>query len=266
MGKIKSYTELISRLKVMNYDVSEFDYVEGKTKDSYVSTHPLIYRGKRFYENPYLWEIFIDDKLTDIVDYIIGMKEFKVSYLLIVTLLNAVVEHRSKFAEKYLDILLFSKPELPEEIKENEVDRLLVITSQSGEVERFNKIVNLAVENNIKPRYNDNFACAGEGKALFYASKADNDELANYLLDNGADPTMYGSMAFGIACKIANYPLALRLANEGADIHSHHDLGKIMILRNDSIYKELSEESKQAREELLKLYETKPKEEEKPES
>lgn len=251
MGKIKSFTELIFRLKCLKYDIREFDYVEGKTKDSYLETHPLISRGKRFYENPYLWKIFIDEKLKDMMNFIISRKEFKINNGIIIALLSSKDQ---AFVDPYIDNLLPLYFEIPSDFKSNEVDNLLVVISQTGNVDRYKKIIELAQQYDIKPCHNDNFAYAGSGFALYNSAKFKDGKLTQFLLDNGIDPTTGDSMSFAMACKEGNYVTALLLANKGANIHTKHDLGLKMIDRNDKLKIELIEEEQEAKKTLLEMY------------
>lgn len=256
MNKIKTQTELFARLKVAGINISEFDYIEGKTKDSYVDSHPFVFRGRRYYRNPYFWSTMFDAKMPEVIEYMYNMPEFYPDKYILSVLIIA----NHKLANKYFKTLVnyVFKSEAEPERKEKDLDELLLDCSAENRLDLYKILVDIAKELNIKPRYGE-FANAADGRVLYNACKEQDGEFAHYLLDHGVDVTLNDSMAYPAACKEANYKLALDLVAAGIDIHTHKDLGKLMILRNmrreENKTLELSEENREAKEKLLALYE-----------
>lgn len=254
--KIKTTTELIYRLKTNNLNLADFDYKEGKTTDKYLESHPFIARGRRFYSNPYFWSVLFDNKLSDEIDFLYNMREFKPDY----NIMAAFVVANSKIADRYFKDLANRYFDI-EEHKEKMMNDLMVDCSTVNRLDYYLILEAIAVEKNIKPLFGE-YANAGEGYCLYNACKCNDGLFACYLLDAGADVTLNDSMAFAVACREGNYELALELHKHGADIHTKKDLGRSMINRNDRLKRALNEKDQKAREELLKLFEEDDKREE----
>lgn len=256
-NKIKTTTEFIYRLKTKNINISDFDYKEGKTTDKYLESHPLIFRGKRFYLNPYFWSFLFDEGLEDEIDFLYNMREFKPSYSIMtvfITTANLKIADRyfKELANRYFDIA---------EKKEQMMNDLMVDCSTVNNITYYLILKEIAQDKDIKPLYSF-YSNAGEGYCLYNACKFEDPNFANYLLDHEADVTLNDSMAFAVACKEGNYNIALRLANLGANIHTKNDLGLAMIHRNDRLNKPISDKNTWAKKELLKLFEEGAKNEE----
>ena len=254
MSKIRTTTELIMRLKTNHIDLTDFDYKEGKTKDKYLESHPFISRGRRYYQNPHFFSVLFDQGLSDEVDFICNMGEFKPDYYV----LTAFVVANNKIANRYISSLsrrfFIDNTTLSQEEKNKAMNDLMVDCAAENRLDIYKDLETIAKEGNIEPLYG-NYANAGEGYCLYDACKYLDNEFAYYLLDNGADVTLNDSMAFPVACKETNYVMALELAKRGIDIHTKKDLGRMMIYRNDRLRKDITEENLKAKEELLKLYE-----------
>lgn len=252
MSKIKTTTELIYRLKVNGVELSYFDYQYGKTKDSYLETHPLISRGKRFYQNPHFWTFLLDSDLNEEVDFIYNMSEFVPDY----NILAALVVSSNRIVNRYFKPMateFFNNSGLSIEMRKQHMDRLMTDCSYENKLDFYKILKDIAEEGKIEPLYN-NYANAGRGYCLYNASKYKDGAFARYLLENGADVTMNDSMAFPTACKEGNYKIALELVKHGADIHTKKNLGKVMMLRNE-LKERLTDEEKAIKEKLLSLYE-----------
>ena len=254
MSKIRTTTELIMRLKINHIDLSDFDYKEGKTKDKYLESHPFIARGRRYYHNPHFFSVLFDQGLSDEVDFICNMGEFRPDYYV----LTSFVVANNKIANRYISSLskrfFIDNTILSQEEKNKAMNDLMVDCAAENRLDIYKDLETIAKEGNIEPLYG-NYANAGEGYCLYDACKYLDNEFAYYLLDNGADVTLNDSMAFPVACKETNYVMALELAKRGIDIHTKKDLGRMMIYRNDRLRKDITEENLKAKEELLKLYE-----------
>lgn len=254
MKPIKTYTELLFRLKSANLDIKDFDYVDGKTKDENLYNHPFILRGKRFYNNPFFLSILFDNNLVEEVRYIVSMKEFIISY----NILAAFVLSTQSFTEKIFKDLVkkyIENENIDLEQKENTFDNLMVDCAIAGNLEYYKYLEKTAIDNEIKPKHKT-YSNAGNGYCLYNASKLQDESFVMYLLKD-ADVTLNDSMAFTIACKEANYYIALELAKHGIDIHTKRNLGLAMILRNDRLERNLDipKRDRDAREELVKLFE-----------
>ena len=248
--KIKTTTELIYRLKTNNLNLSDFDYKEGKTTDKYLEYHPFMARGRRFYVNPYFWSVLFDNKLSDEIDFLYNMREFKPDY----NIMAAFVVANSKIADRYFKDLANKYFDIEEDNKEKMMNDLMIDCSTVNRLDYYLILEEIAIKKDIKPLF-DKYANAGEGYCLYNACKCEDGAFASYLLNSGADVTLNDSMAFAVACREGNYELALELHKRGADIHTKKDLGKAMISRNNRLNKVLADKDKVAREELLKLFE-----------
>lgn len=252
MGKIKSHTEFICKLKNANIDISNFDYIDGKTKDSYLETHPFITKGRRYYNNPLFWTILFDSDLKDCIEYTYNMPEFYPDYQILV----AFMLSNHKLANKYFHSLAnyFFKSE--NIYKEKELDNLLLECSMANRLDCYQKLENIAIELDIKPMYGE-YANAGNGYCLYHACKCNDGKFVDYLLEHNADVTLNDSMAFVVACRDNNYIIALKVYKRGADIHTKKDLAKKLLIRSFPLYNKLSEEEKTAYDELFNLYDKK---------
>lgn len=271
--KITNTTQLLFALKTKGVDIKEFDYVEGKTTEEYIGSHPTIVHGRRFYENPYLWTMVLDTKMDDIADYLYSMENIQGDLILVKAALNTQNESSPipmKMVKRYID---YVKSLADEERKDEDinldvsVDSILEHLAANHRIEWFKQVVRLAVNNHIDPRY-VTFGNAGNGMALYYActeaylAEPDGEEFANYLLKLGAEPVLNDSIAYCMACKHAAYSLAVKMLDNGADLHAKNDLGLKMIQRNDNQNIALSESNEVSRRILLERYAVDEKKEE----
>lgn len=253
MKPIKTYTELMYRLKSANLDVKDYDYIEDKTKDDYLTSHPFIFRGRRFYRNPFFLTILFDNNLVEEVYYITSMKDFNVDY----NIFSAFIMSKSKFTNKIFKKLskdYFENDDIDSERKEIDMDNMMVDCAIAGRLDYYQYLEQVAMDNDVKPKYKA-YSNSGNGYCLYNASKLKSDDFVKYLLENDVNVTLNDSMAFTVACKEGNYSIALELAKHGIDIHTKKNLGLMMILRNDRLkHLEITDKDMEAREELMKLF------------
>lgn len=271
--KITNPTQLLFALKTKGIDIKEFDYVEGKTTEEYIGSHPTIVHGRRFYANPYLWTMVLDTKMDDIAEYLCSMESIKGDLILVKAALNTQNESSPipmKMVKRYIDYVnsLADEERKDEDIYlDVSIDSILEHLAANHRIEWFKQVVRLAVNHHIEPRY-VTFGNAGNGMALYYActedylSEPNGDEFANYLLKLGAEPILNESLAFCMACKHASYSLAVKMLDNGADLHAKNDLGLKMIQRNDNKDIKLSESNEVSRRILLERYAADEKKEE----
>lgn len=273
--KITNNQQLALSLLAKGLKVAEFDYVEGKTTEGYVTDHPTVYHGRRFYENPYLWATILDMDFTEAINYLYGLKELVYDTVVIkgaLTTRNIDSKIPLKMVERYIKVAksdldpIDSEFEVTKNVEEEtkaiqqNVDSILEYLASLGNEDWFKKVVAMAETNGVEPLYGG-YGNAGNGMAL-YASTTEGvlignpngDSFANYLLDNGAKPASYDSLPFCMACKHRAYSLAVRMLDSGADIHTKGDLGLRMVKRNDSNGIKLSEKEESARKILLDRY------------
>lgn len=263
--KITNREQLAFALKAKGVEVRDFDYVEGRTQESYLVDHPLIYRGRRFYENPYLWKVVFDLGLEEAIGYLYSMDSMVDDIVIIKGALATVNESTKvpiKMVVRYIQTNAAKRSEGDQEawkaVEEN-VDSLLEHLAAIGKPVWFKATVKAAEANGIQPIHGT-FGNAGQGMALYYSTSKETltgpfrDGFANYLLDVGADPSLNDSLPFCMACKHRAYALALRMANSGADVHTKRNLGLTMIAMNDSKPFALSEADAKARKALLERY------------
>ena len=273
--KISNPTQLLVALKAKGVDIKEFDYVEGRTTEEYVMAHPTIVHGRRFYQNPYLWTMCLDAKMNDIVEYLYNTKEAEGDLVLVKAALNTQNESSKIPMDMMKRYITYTNSLTDEEKKERgidleyDIDSVLENLAANHKVEWFKQVVRLAVNSSIEPRY-ITFGNAGNGMALYYActegylTEPNGEEFANYLLKLGAEPILNESLSFCMACKHAAYTLAVKMLDDGADLHAKNDLGLKMIMRNDNkkdIIK-LSESNEASRKVLLERYAAEEKKEE----
>lgn len=254
MSKIKTTTELICRLRAKNIELVNFDYKEGKTTNKYMETHPFIAMGRRYYQNPHFWTVIFDNDLSDEADFLYNMREFSPDC----HILTAFVVANSKIANRYFPSLVtkffIDNKSVEKELKNKIMNDLMVDCAYENRLDLYKILEENAIKGDINPLYGT-YSNAGNGYCLYNASRHADQKFVNYLLEHDVDVTLNDSMAFAVTCKDANYKLALELVKRGADLHTKKDLGKLMIMRNNRLKKEVSEENNQAKEELLKLYE-----------
>lgn len=254
MSKIRTTTELICRLKTKGITLSDFDYKEGITTNKYMEAHPFISIGRRYYQNPHFWTVIFESDLSDEADFMYNMREFSPDY----TILTSFIVAHNKIADRYIPSLInrffVDNKNVDIEIKKKAISDLMVDAAYENRLDIYKLLEKAAIEGGIEPLYGT-YANSGNGYCLYNACRHSDREFAHYLLDHDADVTLNDSMAFAIACKDANYKLALELVNKGIDIHTKKDLGRLMIMRNDRLHKEISEENLAVKDELLKLFE-----------
>lgn len=275
--KINNPTQLLAALKSKGIDIKEFDYVEGRTTEEYMSNHNTIVHGRRFYENPYLWTMALDMKMDDITEYLSRVPSIESDLTIVKAALTTSNESSSipmKMAKRYIDYA----NSLSEEDRKNkgidleyDIDSILENLASTHRIEWFKQVVRLAVNHHIEPRYLS-FGNAGNGMALYYActemylTSPSGEDFANYLLSIGAEPILNDSIAFCMACKHAAYNLAVKMLDKGADLHAKGDLGLKMVARNDNKGIKLSESNKVSRKILLERYAAEEKKEEQTEA
>lgn len=271
--KISNTTQLMFALKTKGIDIKEFDYIEDKTTEEYIGSHPSIVHGRRFYENPYLWTMVLDLKLDDIAEYLYNMKSIEGDLILVKAALNTQTESSLiplKMVERYIAYTnsLTDEERIAKDIYiESSIDSILENLAATQRMNWFQKVVDLAISNHIEPRYTS-FGNAGNGMALYYActdaylAKPHGDEFAYYLLKLGADPKLNDSLPFCMACKYAAYTLAIQMLDSGANMHTKNDVGLKMIQRNDHQRIKLDESNEISRKILLERYAADKKKEE----
>ncbi len=275
--KINNPTQLLAALKSKGVDIKEFDYVEGRTTEEYMSNHHTIVHGRRFYENPYLWTMVLDMKMDDIAEYLSNVSSIEGDLTIVKAALTTLNENSSipmKMAKRYIDYAnSLSEDDLKDKgiDLEYDIDSILENLASIHRIEWFKQVVRLAVNHHIEPRYLS-FGNAGNGMALYYActemylNNPSGEDFANYLLSIGAEPILNESIAFCMACKHAAYNLAVKMLDKGADLHAKGDLGLKMVARNDNKGIKLSESNEASRKILLERYAAEEKKEEQTEA
>lgn len=262
--RITNREQLACILKTKGIQVKDFDYVEGKTKESYLVDHPMVVYGRRFYENPYLWKAVFDLGLDDAIAYLYRLDSMVDDIVVIKGALateNPTTKVPMKMVVRYIQSSSERFKDDPEEWKgvEEKVDSILEHLAAIGKPVWFKATVKAAEANGVKPLHGS-FGNAGKGMALYSSTTKEvltgpsTDQFATYLLELGADPSLNDSLPFCMACKHRAYSLALRMVEKGADLHAKKNLGLTMIALNDSKPFKLSPEDQSAREALLKRY------------
>jgi len=262
--KITNNEQLALILKVKGLQVKDFDYVEGKTKESYLVDHPMVYYGRRFYENPYLWKAVFDLGLDEAIAYLYSLDSMVDDIVAIKGALattNTTSKVPMRMVVRYIESSAKRFKGDSEGWKglEENVDSILEHLAAIGKPVWFKATVKAAEANGVDPIHGS-FGNAGKGMALYSSTTKEAltspwyDKFAFYLLEIGADPSLNDSLPFCMACKHRAYALALAMVNKGADLHAKKDLGLTMIALNDSKQFNLSDEDATAREALLTRY------------
>ena len=253
MNKVKmtTWSQLIFMLKNNNVDIKDYDYIEGRTTEEYMKTHPYIRYSRRFYDNPSLWILMLEKKLDECIKFILNLNEYYPDISICRACIHAKVK-TTKWIESILTDML-AKCLLEEGIKVASINLnyMLEDICEVGNLEMYKHIIDFAQKSGIPPLFGE-YANASDGNAFVNAINSDNDKLVEYMLDNQVDAGLRDSLCYCISCKKGKYDLAVRMLDRGSDPHAKKDLALKMIERNDKMKKTTKED--EARKVLMSNY------------
>lgn len=236
---------LLKYIKEHGIDINEYKYIAVSTKKSKYGvkdTEPL--------DNPFLWNNLVSTCDTSVLDYLISdTGKVHVTIPVVEGIIFAKKPIRSYY-EKILDIV---KDKQKEENIGYVIDILCLNCISANKLFYLKTTVKYMKKNKIKPCFKE-YGNISNGNGLVEAAKIGNEEIIEFLLSNGANPSFDEGFSFLSAMKHANYKIALLLVKAGCDPHVKNDLGFKLLQRNDKMHLIPSKENKESYEILCNIY------------
>lgn len=244
-------TEFFVFLKGKNINFKLYDYVDGTTTDKYMENHPTVIKFRRFYENPFFWNLVLNEKkMQRAVDFFIDHYSQYADKVVISSIISSI----NRTNKDMIFNKVIKEQLLKSETKEDDMDSYMFSAIQSEKDKIFDDLIILAQELDIKPKYKT-FGNVANCEGLLEIAKTGNKKFLEKLIQFGIDPELDESMSYVMALKHYYYKIGLMLYENGANIFTRNNLGLKLIEKNDQKKIKLSKENAEAREELLKLYE-----------
>lgn len=225
--RITTESQLISFLKTNKINISDFDYKENAKNDK-----QFIMRGRRFYENPWMWKlVFENKKLKPAKDFFIDSYYRFADDNVFAAIFKTDLKHED--IDELIDLLKDSYYYKNDILKEElNLDSILV-SAVIDDSSLFKAILDFAKDVNYKPKYG-NFGNIGNGEGFLEDCRIGNNDIFKILLEEGLDISQRDDLGFILAVKHSNYTFALKLLDYGASIDSKNGLAYKMFLRNNS--------------------------------
>lgn len=244
-------TQFLSFLRARSINYKLYDYIDGQTTDKYIENHPTVIRFRRFYENPFFWNMILKEKkLQNCMTFFIETYAKFADKTVIVS----IIPNINRINKSILYNKVIKEQLINSENKEEDADSYLLSVLREEKEDIFNDLLKIIMDLNIEPKYKT-FGNIGNGEALSEMAKVGNEKLLLKLIELGVNPELDDSMSYVMAIKHGFYKVALLLKESGANIYTRNNLGLKTIERNDKKNMKLSEENKKARKQLLELYE-----------
>ena len=154
------------------------------------------------------------------------------------------------YYEKILDII---KNKQKEENVGYVIDILCLNCISANKLFYLKTTVKYMKKNKIQPCFKE-YGNINNGNGLVEAAKIGNEQIIEFLLSNGANPSFDEGFSFLSAMKHANYKTALLLVKAGCDPHVKNDLGFKLLQRSDKMCRIPSKENKESYEILCNIY------------
>lgn len=208
---------------------------------------PFIIKNKKFYNNPFLWELILEKPYDDIISSILLLHIGELDEPILSTIiqnpntkLSVVKKVLTAVYDKYIGL---NRP--------FQIEDLMLDAVNANQLERLKVLVDFAIENDIKPTCGS-FGNIRNGSAFNEAVKYSSLDLVKYMMELGATADCYDNWPFYNALKHGKYAIAKYLMDNGADPHQRETVGKIAFKK--SLSEDLTEEDKLALPYFKALY------------
>ena len=243
--KILNDEMLLKYIKEHGIDINEYKYLAVSTKKTKYGV-----KNTEALDNPFLWNNLVSTCGTSVLDYLISdTGRVHITIPVVEGIIFAKKSIRSYY-EKILDII---KGKQKEENIGYVIDILCLNCISANKLFYLKTTVKYMKKNKIKPCFKK-YGNINNGNGLVEAAKIGNEEIIEFLLGNGANPSFDEGFSFLSAMKHANYKTALLLVKAGCDPHVKNDLGFKLLQRNDKMHLIPSKENKESYEILCNIY------------
>lgn len=243
--KILNDEMLLKYIKEHGIDINEYKYIAVSTKKTKYGV-----KNTEALDNPFLWNNLVSTCGTSVLDYLISdTGRVHITIPVVEGIIFAKKPIRSYY-EKILDIV---KDKQKEENIGYVIDILCLNCISANKLFYLKTTVKYMKKNKIKPCFKE-YGNINNGNGLVEAAKIGNEEIIEFLLSNGANPSFDEGFSFLSAMKHANYKIALLLVKAGCDPHVKNDLGFKLLQRNDKMRLIPSKENKESYEILCNIY------------
>lgn len=236
---------LLKYIKEHGIDINEYKYIAISTKKSKYGV-----KDTEALDNPFLWNNLVSTCGTSVLDYLISdTGRVHITIPVVEGIIFAKKSVRGYY-EKILDIIANKQKE------ENigyVIDILCLNCISANKLFYLKTTVKYMKKNKIKPCFKE-YGNISNGNGLVEAAKIGNEEIIEFLLSNGANPSFDEGFSFLSAMKHANYKTALLLVKAGGDPHVKNNLGFKLLQRNDKMGIIPSKENKESYEILCDIY------------
>ena len=243
--KILNDEMLLKYIKEHGIDINEYKYIAVSTKKTKYGV-----KNTEALDNPFLWNNLVSTCGTSVLDYLISdTGRAHITIPVVEGIIFAKKPIRGYY-EKILDII---KDKQKEENIGYVIDILCLNCISANKLFYLKTTVKYMKKNKIKPCFKE-YGSINNGNGLVEAAKIGNEEIIEFLLSNGANPSFDEGFSFLSAMKHANYKIALLLVKAGCDPHVKNDLGFKLLQRNDKMHLIPSKENKESYEILCNIY------------
>lgn len=246
---IRNETEFMMLIRSKNINYKLYDYIENKTTDEYMQKHPTVLKFKRFYQNPFFWNLMLNEKKMERgLDFFIEHYSQYADKSIIISIIPSINRKNKNLIYKIIKNQLINSTD-----KKEDADSYLYSTMRENKEDLFDEILKIIMDLDIKPKYNS-FGNVSHCEGLMEIVKKGNQKFVEKLVLLGLDLKLDDSMSYIMALKHGFYTIAIILQKAGADIHIKNNFGLKIIEINDKKKIKLSKENEEAKNELLKLY------------
>lgn len=253
MGEKALINDSLLMSNLLSKGINYKDYNYNSSLESEIDTEefrekkPFIIKNKKFYNNPFLWELILEKQYDDIISSILLLHIGELDEPILSTIiqnpntkLSVVKKVLTAVYDKYIGL-----------DRSFQIEDLMLDAVNANQLERLKVLVDFAIENDIKPTCGS-FGNIRNGSVFNEAVKYSSLDLVKYMMELGATADCYDNWPFYNALKHGNYAIAKYLMDNGADPHQRETVGKIAFKK--SLSEDLTEEDKLALPYFKSLY------------
>lgn len=243
--KILNDEMLLKYIKEHGIDINEYKYIAVSTKKTKYGV-----KNTEALDNPFLWNNLVSTCGTSVLDYLISDAG---RVHITIPVVEGIIFAKKPIRDYYEKILDIIKGKQKEENIGYVIDILCLNCISANKLFYLKTTVKYMKKNKIKPCFKE-YGNISNGNGLVEAAKIGNEDIIEFLLSNGANPSFDEGFSFLSAMKHANYKIALLLVKAGCDPHVKNDLGFKLLQRNDKMHLIPSKENKESYEILCNIY------------
>lgn len=222
-------SQLLASLLAKGINYRDYNYNSSMEEDindqDFIDKNPNIIKHKKFYNNPLLWNLLIDNKYDNIINSIILLHSSKLDE----DVLSCVIQNPNCNPNVVKKVLTIVYDNYKNTDRNFDIEGMMVDAIYACKLDLLKLLVEFANDSGIKPTH-DNFGNIAEGAAFNEAAKLDLD-IVKYLYSLGAKPDCYDNWPLYNALKHGKFSVAKFLVDHGADPLQRPNVGKIALRR-----------------------------------